>query len=1008
MANDTGKITGAINQAGVNLTEAMRAEASNINSAISNNANTIANKVNPSLNAIKDGVVLNEDIAAAEDLIVEELNGLGSFLKEKVAGIMNIMNQVYQIQADPEGNADIVEAVNAISEGDEEERKNNAIIDTGDINVSTSTVSDLKGAKSQVGVFGTGFAMLGNMFTVGLADIVKNLQPLQQIQMSTNNQVTMAEAIAREKAQPKEDDSGKAKGNFRSFLQGLVGPLESVATGIMMLSISFIALSLVPLNAQAALMFATLCGSLVVVFWSLNKISKQYQDAGLNQALDDKDKKQPGNIFGILESFAKMVFLMAVTYTLMSFVSSILLSNWPSLLVGIVLTMGIMVGSIFAMKALAQIALPEVDPQKGGALPMLVNSVAKLVLLVVTTALVCELLWPIILPGLGKALLIFLLVAGMTVGIIALTAKIKEADPELVNAISKLMMQITIMVGAVAILTIILGLIPEPILIQGMIRIGLIMAMVNVTLWSVIKAAEHLAEVDEKKIKDLTDLMTVITVMVTIISVLVVILGYIPIENLIQGMIMVTLIAMLPKIMIALFKDIQQDQVMQALKGVALASLIVVALAGLAWLVTALIQDPVKTIIACTAVLVMAVAVAAIGFAAMALASMANVLLKLVPIGPAQAPVFVAALLGLALVMPLVIVIAATGILVTKMILLSGASPEQVLQAALATLALAAAFALVAITAILLASLAIPLFFAIGLALFALGSIVSFMKGVAVVMQAMSELPPLDVSPIAETAEQIVKLLAAVVLLVPPMITLAGFAVVLLVTTFFAKLALLTTFSFIASISLGMFTLNYTLQALNFEAVSESIGNTMNDLVGIIANMSQASAAIAKYKSMGFFAYLNVMADISRFRSIIKGVSSIGSNNENMDGLNSLATSLEKLANTSDGLSQVARALKEVAAATKELNEVGDINIKHSVSNIAKTTEDVTQIKTPEAPKEKKDDGNSKVVEGLLREMVQALGELRSSFAGSMDGLNTTMTNIKLNLDGIKASTALR
>ena len=1004
MANDTGKITGAINQAGVNLTEAMRAEASNINSAISNNANTIANKVNPSLNAIKDGVVLNEDIAAAEDLIVEELNGLGDFLKEKVAGIMNIMNQVYQIQADPEGNADIVEAVNAISEGDEEERKNNAIIDTGDINVSTSTVGDLKGAKSQVGVFGTGFAMLGNMFTVGLADIVKNLQPLQQIQMATNNQVTMAEAIAKERAQPKEDDSGKAKGNFRSFLQGLVGPLESVATGIMMLSISFVALSLVPLNAQAALTFAALCGSLVVVFWSLNKISKQYQDAGLNQALDDKDKKQPGNILGILENFAKMVFLMALTYTLMSFVSSMLLSNWPSLLVGIVLTMGIMVSSIFAMKALAQIALPEVDPQKGGALPTLINSVAKLVLLVVGTALVCELLWPIILPGLDKALLIFLLVAGMTVGIIALTAKIKEADPELVNAISKLMMQITIMVGVVAILTTILGLIPEPILTQGMIGMVLIMAMVNVTLWSVIKAAEHLAEVDEKKIKELTNLMTVITVMVAVISVLVIILGYIPLGNLIQGMIMVTLIAMLSKIMIALFKDIQQDQVMQALKGVALASLIVVALAGLAWLVTALIQDPVKTIIACTAVLVMAVAVAAIGFAAMELAVMANILMSATTFGP----VFAAALLGMALAVPIVVLLAFTGILITKMMLGMDTPPEQVLQAAMATLALAAAFAVISVTTVMLAGLAIPLFFAVGLALFALSSIVAFMKGVSVVMQVMSTIPPLDVSPIAETADQLANLVAATVLLVPPMVELAGFAVVLLVTTFFAKLALLTTFSFIAGISLGMFTLNYTLQALNFEAVSESIGNTMNDLVGIIANMNQASATIANYKSMGFFAYLRVMADIGRFRNIIKGISSISSNNENMDGLNSLATSLEKLASTSDGLSQVARALREVAAATKELNEVGDINIKHSVSNIAKTTEDVTQIKAPEAPKEKKDDGNSKVVEGLLREMVQALGELRSSFAGSMEGLNTTMVDIKRDLDGIKASTALR
>lgn len=1004
MANDTGKITGAINQAGVNLTEAMRTEASNINSAISNNANTIANKVNPSLNAIKDGVVLNEDIAAAEDLIVEELNGLGSFLKEKVAGIMNIMNQVYQIQADPEGNADIVEAVNAISEGDEEERKNNAIIDTGDINVNTSTVGDLKGAKSQVGVFGTGFAMLGNMFTMGLADIVKNLQPLQQIQMSTNNQVTMAEAIAKERAQPKEDDSDKAKGNFRSFLQGLVGPLESVATGIMMLSISFVALSLVPLNAQAALTFAALCGSLVVVFWSLNKISKQYQDAGLNQALDDKDKKQPGNILGILESFAKMVFLMAVTYTLMSFVSSILLSNWPSLLVGIVLTMGIMVSSIFAMKALAQIALPEVDPQKGGALPTLINSVAKLVLLVVGTALVCELLWPIILPGLDKALLIFLLVAGMTVGIIALTAKIKEADPELVNAISKLMMQITIMVGTVAILTIILSLIPEPILIQGMIGMGLIMVMVNVTLWSVIKAAEHLAEVDEKKIKELTNLMTIITVMVAVISVLVVILGYIPLENLIQGMIMVTLIAMLPKIMIALFKDIQQDQVMQALKGVALASLIVVALAGLAWLVTTLIQDPVKTIIACTAVLVMAVAVAAIGFAAMELAVMANILMSATAFGP----VFAAALLGIALAVPIVVSLALAGILITKMMIGMGTPPEQVLQAALATLALAAAFAVISVTAVMLAGLAIPLAFAVGLALFALVSIVTFIKGVSVVMQVMSVIPPLDVSPITEAANQLVNLVTATALLVPPMITLAGFAVVLLVATSFARVALLTTFSFIAGISLGMFTLNYTLQALNFESVSESIGNTMNDLVGIIANMSKASDTIAKYKSMGFFAYLRVMADIGRFRSIIKGISSIGSNTENMDGLNSLATSLEKLANTSDGLSQVARALREVAAATKELNEVGDINIKHSVSNIAKTTEDVTQIKAPEAPKEKKDDGNSKVVESLLREMVQALGELRSSFAGSMEGLNTTMIDIKRNIEGIKASTELR
>lgn len=1004
MANDTGKITGAINQAGVNLTEAIRAEASKTNSAISNNANTIANRVNPSLNAIKDGVVLNEDIAAAEDLIVEELNGLGDFLKEKVAGIMNIMNQVYQIQADPEGNADIVEAVNAISEGDEEERKNNAIIDTGDINVNTSTVGDLKGAKSQVGVFGTGFAMLGNMFTMGLADIVKNLQPLQQIQMSTNNQVTMAEAIAKERAQPKEDDSDKAKGNFRSFLQDLVGPLESVATGIMMLAISFVALSLVPLNAQAALTFAALCGSLVVVFWSLNKISKQYQDAGLNQALDDKDKKQPGNIFGILESFAKMVFLMAVTYTLMSFVSSVLLSNWPSLLVGLVLTMGIMVGSIFAMKALAQIALPEVDPQKGGALPTLINSVAKLVLLVVGTALVCELLWPIILPGLDKALLIFLLVAGMTVGIIALTAKIKEADPELVNAISKLMMQITIMVGTVAILTIILSLIPEPILIQSMIGMGLIMVMVNVTLWSVIKAAEHLAEVDEKKIKELTNLMTIITVMVAVISVLVVILGYIPIGNLIQGMIMVTLIAMLPKIMIALFKDIQQDQVMQALKGVALVSLIVVALAGLAWLVTALIQDPVKTIIACTAVLVMAVAVATIGFAAMELAVMANILMSATTFGP----VFAAALLGIALAVPIVVLLAFAGILITKMMLGMRTPPEQVLQAALATLALATAFAVISVTAVMLAGLAIPLTFAVGLALFALVSIVTFIKGVSVVMQVMSVMHPLDVSPITEAANQLVNLVTATALLVPPMVALAGFAVVLLVATSFANVALLTTFSFIAGISLGMFALNYTLQVLNFEAVSESIGNTMNDLVGIIANMNQASATIANYKSMGLLAYLNVMADISRFRSIIKGVSSIGSNNENMDGLNSLATSLEKLANTSDGLSQVARALKEVAAATKELNEVGDINIKHSVSNIAKTTEDVTQIKTPEAPKEKKDDGNSKVIESLLREMVQALGELRGSFAGSMEGLNTTMIDIKRNLEGIKASTELR
>lgn len=1004
MANDTGKITGAINQAGVNLTEAMRAEASKTNSAISNNANTIANKVNPSLTAIKDGVALNEDIAAAEDLIVEELNGLGDFLKDKVAGIMNLMNQVYQIQADPNGNADIVEAVNAISEGDEEERKNNAIIDTGDINVSTSSVGDLKGAKSQVGVLGSGFAVLGNVLTLGLADIIKNLQPLQQIQVATTNQVTMSEAIAKEKAQPKEDDAGKAKGNFRSFLQGLVGPLESVATGIMMLAISFVALSLVPLNAQAALTFAGLCGSLVVVFWALNKISKQYQDAGLNQALDDKDKKQPGNIFGILESFAKMVFLMALTYTLMAFVSSMLLSNWPSLLVGLVLTMGIMVGSIFTMKALAQIALPEVDPQKGGALPMLINSVAKLVLLVVVTALVCELLWPIILPGLGKSLLIFLLVAGMTVGIIALTAKIKEADPELVNAISKLMMQITIMVGVVAILTIILGLIPQEVLIQGMIGMGLIMVMINLTLWNVIQSAQKLAEIDEKKIKDLTNLMIVITVMVAVTSILVIILGYMPLENIIQGIIAVALIALLPRVMIQLFKDIPQDEVAQALVGVLAASLIVVAVAGLAWLITKMMPDPISTIIAITAVLVMAIAMYAIGMAASSLASMTNVLMTATPYGP----VFLAALIGLALTVPLVIAITLTGIIVTKMILASGASPEQVLVSAMATLVLAGAFAVIAVTALLLAAVAIPLFFAIGLALFALASIVSFMKGVAIVMQAMSELPPLDVSPLVETAGQIVKLAAATVLLVPPMVVLAGFALVLLVTTFFAKWAMFTTFSFIKDISIGMFVLNYTLQALNFASVTENIGNTMNELVGIIANMNQASAAIAKYKSMGFFAYLRVMADIGRFRSIVRGISSIGSNTESMDGLNSLATSLEKLASTSDGLSQVARALKEVAAATKELNEVGDINIKHSVSNIAKTTEDVTQIKAPEAPKEKKDDGNSKVVEGLLREMVQALGELRSSFAGSMDGLNSTMTDIKLNLDGIKASTALR
>lgn len=926
----------SVNNAANKVTQSINTAASNINT----NAQDIGNAITGAINNLGEGIKLTAkkdtqkksektDVAKLK----EELNGLQVFMPEmaEMIELLIAINTKFDT---------VTEARIADNSGEtktEEEKEKAAEFDT-----SARETDALSGLTSIVDIAGTGFSIVGNLlhdmsdlFATVLSGVTS--EDLKKVFVASNLSTT-----ANQKAQDaqKGDDAEPSKGVLKSFFENLAGPLESVASGLLLLSVAMAILNTVQLDSQLLGTVILLQAFMLTTFGVLASISKKYESV---QQHFDTEGENKDSILGIVKQFSMMVFLTAATFLACAAVVDVLKENWQNVLIGLVVIFGTALVTMVALTAVASLIGELVGPE--ASISKTIKSFAGLVALISGLAIFCWLLYPIIIQGLNSATII-LATALLTMLSVTLMMSSINASKEQIEAFTGLVKTVTVMISVIAVLTIILGIIPDSIIIQGLISVGLIMILMDTMLLSLGAMINNAAKVSEENLKTLMGILIVTTVLIGILGVFVLVLGSIDTATLVQGLIAVTLISVIPIVLLKVMSKIGQSagQLPQALLGIAMASLLTVAVTAVAWLIITMLQQFTPTMVLATtlAVTLTTVMLLGVGLAGMALAAMATALTPLLPL----------ALLGIGATGALAVAIAGVALLIGT--ILDQQKSAAALAAAGAIILTTTALVVVAGAAILLAALAIPLTVAKGLALMAIVALRDFILGFTVIMsqtlaivaEHFSGIDPNmlgeAVKAIADTTKQLISL--AAVLLAFNIISWTLVAQVVLAS---AALALL---------SVGMISLTANLFALGW-VISQVPATALTGFENIktaIGKLNELSATIQTFNAPGLAQMLGLTATLNFVLGFAKRLGLVASD-EKINRISALSASLSALAQNATGLKDLAGAIKEVSEATKELNEL-NTESKVSIEAISgQLSNNATDIQKLQKPAESKD-----------------------------------------------------
>lgn len=869
---------------------------------------------------------------------------------------------------------------------DKEEKEKDA-----DIKTDIKQASDLSGMTNLAAITGTGLALVGNLLTdIGnqLAELKLSIlekaagnSPEKQALIATENKVTGATAKKESK------EKGDSKGKLASFFQGLAGPLESVAGSMLILAIAVGILGLVEFDAGLVKTVSLLMGFMLFTFTALAIISIGYEKA---QEYFDVEGTEPGSIVNIIKQFALMVAITAGTIIFSGIMVNIVKDMWPDVLMGLAIVFGIAFVTLASLSILS-IAMNQLlgaDDSSKSSILQFVNAFAKMIATITILALVCFFLHDIILQGMQYASEILISTTLLMVGlgtVLAIMAKTGVTN-QLVEQFKGLMITTTVLIGILALLTIVLGIIPQSIITQGLINVGLIVGLTVAIIGMLAISITALQKVDEGKIWALMGVLIVTTAMIAIISILVIILAQQDPAAMLLALGAMVIIAAIPIVLIKLMAKVGENasQLPNALLGVAMAALITVAVSAVAWLIIKMLGSftPAQVLVTVLAITAVSVLMVAMGVFTVLMGAIWGAIIN----GP-QAALIPLAFIGVALAGALAIAVAGVAMLLAA--ILTPEVAQAAMLAAGAIMLTAAALVSVGAATLALAAMAIPLVVSSPLALIAITVIGKALQVLALVITG----PILLASTMLQSIDpKIVK--SAIIALIGIVATFVTFSAAMIAFTVIAVglvLSLTTVNLLMPLIATGVITL--TLSVLSMYTILNLLPagqdkSKFDGLKAIIKDLNTFSKEVNKFVAPSLTKMLAVTVATNFVKKFVKSINDLG-NTEAIARVNGLANSLSALANNASGMRDLAQAINEVSKATVELSE---INTTSQISVEALSGQSLNQTEMLEhiqAKETQQMPDNTKQFD----EMLKVLGSLLEEMRGVKEAMSRVADN---------------
>lgn len=869
---------------------------------------------------------------------------------------------------------------------DKEEKEKDA-----DIKTDIKQASDLSGMTNLAAITGTGLALVGNLLTdIGnqLAELKLSIlekaagnSPEKQALIAAENKVTGATA---EKESKEEGDS---KGKLASFFQDLAGPLESVAGSMLLLAIAVGILGLVEFDAGLVKTVSLLMGFMLFTFTALAIISIGYEKA---QKYFDVEGTEQGSIVNIIKQFALMVAITAGTIIFSGIMVNIVKDMWPDVLMGLAIVFGIAFVTLASLSILS-IAMNQLlgaDDSSKSPILQFVNAFAKMIATITILALVCFFLHDIILQGMQYASEILISTTLLMVGlgaVLAIMAKTGVTN-QLVEQFKGLMITTTVLIGILALLTIVLGIIPQSIITQGLINVGLIVGLTVAIIGMLAISITALQKVDEGKIWALMGVLIVTTAMIAIISILVIILAQQDPAAMLLALGAMVIIAAIPIVLIKLMAKVGENasQLPNALLGVAMAALITVAVSAVAWLIIKMLGSftPAQVLVTVLAITAVSVLMVAMGVFTVLMGAIWGAIIN----GP-QAALIPLAFIGVALAGALAIAVAGVAMLLAA--ILTPEVAQAAMLAAGAIMLTAAALVSVGAATLALAAMAIPLVVSSPLALIAITVIGKALQVLALVITG----PILLASTMLQSIDpKIVK--SAIIALIGIVATFVTFSAAMIAFTVIAVglvLSLTTVNLLMPLIATGVITL--TLSVLSMYTILNLLPagqdkSKFDGLKATIKDLNTFSKEVNKFVAPSLTKMLAVTVATNFVKKFVKSINDLG-NTEAIARVNGLANSLSALANNASGMRDLAQAINEVSKATVELSE---INTTSQISVEALSGQSLNQTEMLEhiqAKETQQMPDNTKQFD----EMLKVLGSLLEEMRGVKEAMSRVADN---------------
>lgn len=869
---------------------------------------------------------------------------------------------------------------------DKEEKEKDAEIKT-----DIKQASDLSGMTNLAAITGTGLALVGNLLTdignqltelkLSILEKAAGNSPEKQALIATENKVTGATAKKESK------EKGDSKGKLASFFQGLAGPLESVAGSMLILAIAVGILGLVEFDAGLVKTVSLLMGFMLFTFTALAIISIGYEKV---QKYFDVEGTEQGSIVNIIKQFALMVAITAGTIIFSGIMVNIVKDMWPDVLMGLAIVFGIAFVTLASLSILS-IAMNQLlgaDGRSKNPILQFVNAFTKMIATITILALVCFFLHDIILQGMQYASEILISTTLLMVGlgaVLAIMAKTGVTN-QLVKQFKGLMITTTVLIGILALLTIVLGIIPQSIITQGLINVGLIVGLTVAIIGMLAISITALQKVDEGKIWALMGVLIVTTAMIAIISILVIILAQQDPAAMLLALGAMVIIATIPIVLIKLMAKVGENasQLPNALLGVAIAALITVAVSAVAWLIIKMLGSftPAQVLVTVLAITAVSVLMVAMGVFTVLMGAIWGAIIN----GP-QAALIPLAFIGVALAGALAIAVAGVAMLLAA--ILTPEVAQAAMLAAGAIMLTAAALVSVGAATLALAAMAIPLVVSSPLALIAITVIGKALQVLALVITgpillASTMLQSIDPKIVKSAIIALIGIVAAFVTFSAAMIAFTVIAVGLV-------LSLTTVNLLMPLIATGVITL--TLSVLSMYTILNLLPagqdkSKFDGLKAIIKDLNTFSKEVNKFVAPSLTKMLAVTVATNFVKKFVKSINDLG-NTEAIARVNGLANSLSALANNASGMRDLAQAINEVSKATVELSE---INTTSQISVEALSGQSLNQTEMLEhiqAKETQQMPDNTKQFD----EMLKVLGNLLEEMRGVKEAMSRVADN---------------